>query len=404
MSIARRASPSVTALAWFGAATGAGCGASDRRSEPAYPRNLQPRLDALIKDMRIPAAVVVLRSSQLGDWSATFGHRTADGTEPVRLANHFRIASNTKTITGTLILQLIQEEELRLDDPVSKYRPEVPNGANITIEQLLTMRSGLFNYTESPDWKRAVGENHRRVWTPEELVALGLAHPPYFPPGQGFHYSNTNTVLLGLIIEQLTGQPLERVMQERIFDRLELKNTSMPARTSNVIPDPHARGYIFGQMKEFIAGKQLRPEQVADAKAGIFKPTDVTDTNPSMAWAAGNVISTADDFARYVKALVAGGLLDAQLQQRRLDSLQPADPADPTGMRYGFQMQTFGPMIGHSGEIPGFGSMGYHDPKRDLTMVVWTTVSGSPDGRDTVAEIGKAIIDELYRGSPQDPD
>ena len=106
MSIARRASPSVTALAWFGAATGAGCGASDRRSEPAYPRNLQPRLDALIKDMRIPAAVVVLRSSQLGDWSATFGHRTTDGTEPVRLADHFRIASNTKTMTGTVILQL----------------------------------------------------------------------------------------------------------------------------------------------------------------------------------------------------------------------------------------------------------------------------------------------------------
>jgi D-alanyl-D-alanine carboxypeptidase len=186
-------------------------------------------------------------------------------------------------------------------------------------------------------------------------------------------------------------------MQERIFDRLGLKNTSMPDRTSNAIPDPHAHGYIFGELKEAMeTGGQLSPEQQAAAKAGTLKPTDVTDTNPSMAWAAGSVISTAEDFARYVKALVGGGLLDAQLQQRRLESLQPVDPADPTGTRYGYQMETFGPMIGHSGGIPGFGSMGYHDPKRDLTMVVWVTLNASPDGRDTVAEIGKAIIAELY--------
>lgn len=81
-----------------------------------------------------------------------------------------------------------------MDDPVSRHRPDVPNGDNITIDQLLTMRSGLYNYTETLDLNSAMDTDPQRVWQPDELLALAYRHPPYFAPGQGFHYSNTSTV------------------------------------------------------------------------------------------------------------------------------------------------------------------------------------------------------------------
>ena len=161
---------------------------------------------------------------------------------------HFRIGSITKTFTGTVILQLVDEGKLRLDDPIAKYQPEVPNGANITIRQLLQMTSGLFNYTDDPAWNQALDANRQRVWSPQELVAIALAHPPYFAPGTDFHYSNTNTVLLGLIIEQITGNNVADEFARRIFTPLGMRETVMPPPTMAAIPDPHPRGYLYGTM------------------------------------------------------------------------------------------------------------------------------------------------------------
>ena len=119
-----------------------------RCSEPGtpYARSLRPKLEALVKEMLVPGAVVVVRSEKLGDWRATFGTQKRGGEQRVAVDDHIRIGSNTKTMTGTVVLQLVQEGKLRLDDPVSKYRRDVPNGETITIEHLLSMRSGLYNY------------------------------------------------------------------------------------------------------------------------------------------------------------------------------------------------------------------------------------------------------------------
>jgi D-alanyl-D-alanine carboxypeptidase len=150
--------------------------------------------------------MVLLRTPE-GTLSASYGTGVRGSERPVSADDHIRVGSVTKTWTTTVILQLVQENKLSLDDPVSKHRPDVPGGDRITVEQLLTMRSGLFNYTETLELNSAMDQEPQRVWEPEQLLALAFAHPPYFGPGEGFHYSNTNTALLGLIAEKIEGKP-----------------------------------------------------------------------------------------------------------------------------------------------------------------------------------------------------
>src|SRR5262249_55795136 len=127
---------------------------------------------------------------------------------PPRADTHFRIASNTKTVTSAVIMQLAQENKLSLDDPVSNYVPGVPNGDNITIAQLLEMRSGLYNYTNAPEVSESLDHDPTKAWPPPEVLAIAFAHSPDFPPGTAYEYCNTNYALLGLVAEKLDGKPL----------------------------------------------------------------------------------------------------------------------------------------------------------------------------------------------------
>jgi D-alanyl-D-alanine carboxypeptidase len=397
---------SVIALAAMSALIGsiAACNPTAPAPEPVYAMGLRPKLEAMYKDMAVPGAVVLVQSREQGNWSATFGTRRIGSNDPITIDDHYRIGSNTKTMTGTVVLQLVQEGRLGLDDPVSKYHAGVPNGSRITIGQMLSMRSGLFSYTASPEWARAVDETPQRAWAPEELLAMGFARKPNFAPGQGFNYSNTNTVLLGLIIEKLTGDPLDVAFDKRLFKPLGLTRTFLPKRDSSTIPQPHPRAYHFGTFAgtQIAQGGKLPPDEQAAARAGTLLPNDGTDTNPSMAWAAGGVISTAPELARYVKAMVGGGLLGKEMQQRRFASLQPAEPKLLPGYRYGYNWDTFGPMIGHEGDMPGgFTSVMYHDPNRDITIIVWTTLADHAiNGLDPADETLKAIFPTLYPGQP----
>ena len=370
-------------------------GSAAPSEDPAYAAAVQPELDRLMRDLAVTGAVVLVRSPELGDWATTMGTRTWHGTEPVTLADHVRVGSNTKTWTATVILQLVDEGRISLDDPVSRYRPDVPNGENITIAQLLDMTSGLANYTEDLGLNEQMDSNPGRVWSPEELLAIGLAEPPAFPPGEGFLYSNTNYVLLGVIIEQLTGVPVEQAFQDRVFDPLEMSETSFPPLTDASIPQPHPQTYTFGTNVETIDSLVLPPEVQAAATAGTLEPMDVTDANPSWGWTAGAGISTAPDLADYVEGLVDGWLLSPQLQQERIASVQPLDPDDPT-RGYGLGLASFGPVYGHSGELPGTNSFMGHDPVRDITVVTWASTAPAPSGEGPAVELARAVIAELY--------
>jgi D-alanyl-D-alanine carboxypeptidase len=282
---------------------------------------LQTMVDTTARELLVPGAVVFLLTPQ-GEFTAAYGTTLLGATSPPSPDTHFRIASNTKTMTAAVTMQLAQESKLSLDDRVSKYVPGVPNSDKITIAELLEMRSGLYNYTNAPEVSASLDRDPTKVWSPAELLAIAFAHPPNFPPGTAFEYSNTNYALLGLIIEKVDGKPLAQAMQDRLFGPLGLQNTILPANSVNTIPDPFSHGYLYGSSSVALVGSPpYSPEIQAAARAGTLLPKDYTDVNHSFATAAGGAISTAKDIATWIQVLVAGRVLNPPYQRRWLNSL-----------------------------------------------------------------------------------
>ncbi|MFL5258858.1 MAG: serine hydrolase domain-containing protein [Hyphomicrobiales bacterium] len=377
--------------------------ASATNLKPIEPRALQNTVETTAKELLLPGAMVLLHTPQ-GNYAFGYGSTELGGTTPPRAGTYFRIASNTKTMTAAAVVQLAQEGKLRFDDPVSKYVEGVPNGDDITISDLLKMRSGLPNYTGSPELTESLDHDPTRIWTPHEMLAIAFKNPPLFAPGAGFNYCNTNYVLLGLIIEHVEGKPLARVFQDRLFGPLGMKATVLPAGTSIAIPEPYSYGYLYASSSYAMLDAPYPADLIAAAEAGTLKPNDDTWQNPSYATAAGGAISTADDLATWMRALVGGKVFDAAYQRQWLESPEPQDPSAPHGQRYGYGISliTFGPnrVYFHGGEMPGYNSFMGYDPVNDVTLVVWTNLTLSLDGQHTANSIMLKILDQIYTVSP----
>ena len=298
---------------------------------------------------------------------------------------------------------LAQEGKLQFSDPVSTYVPNVPDGNNITIAELLRMRSGLFNYTDAPEFAATLDADPTKVWTPQEVLAIAFRHPPWFPPDASYEYSNTNYALLGLIAEKVGGRPLAQQFQDRLFGPHGLQQTSLPAADDNSIPAPYSHGYAYGGSAYVLVDQPYPADMQAAARAGTLQPVDYTNQNPSYATAAGGAISTADNLATWIRALVSGKVLNADYQQQWLHSLQPEDPNRPDWQQYGYGIsyQRFGPnasMYYHGGELPGFNSFMGYDSDNDVALVVWTNLTLSPDGKTTANALLPTVLDEVYAG------
>src|SRR6266508_5511612 len=200
--------------------------------KPIDKAALQTLVDTTARELLIPGAMVLLRTPQ-GEFTVSYGTTLLGANSPPRADTHFRIASNTKTMTAAVIVLLAQENKLSLDDPVSKHIPSVPNGDKITIAQLLNMRSGLYNYTNDPIISKTIDTDPAKVWTPVELLAIAFAHPPNFPPGKEYEYNNTNYALLGLVAEKVDGKPLAQVMHDRLFGPQNMQHTELPPSIVN---------------------------------------------------------------------------------------------------------------------------------------------------------------------------
>jgi len=353
--------------------------AATRRSEdkrPPFVATLQPKLTALMKQLKIPGAIVSINLPGQGAWTTAMGTSNLATDAPLNSESHMRIGSITKTFTATIILRLVEEGRLRLDDPISKYQPNVPNGAHITIRELLNMTSGLFNYSEDSTFIQSLIANPERVWSPSELLAIAFSHQPYFAPGQGWYYANTNYIVLGLLVEQITGMPIEKVFEQDIFRPLGMFNTSFPRPTSAALPDPHPHGYIF-------------------ASSGATAPLDVTYWNPSWAWAAGATISTLHDLKIWARALATGQLLRPTTQKERLSWIDIGTWVGKE-VRYGLGIADFGCVIGHNGSIPGFQSFMGYVPEKAATIIVLTNLSTAPDGSAPADDLEQVIQQELF--------
>ena len=270
---------------------------------------------------------------------------------------HHRIGSVTKTFTSTLLLQAADEGLLSLDDTIDNYVKGVPNGDKITLRQMADMTSGIASYTEDKQWVKEWLSDPTKVWAPEELARTGIKKSPLFEPGTEWFYSNTNYVLLGLVLEKVTGKPIGDLYREQIIDPLGLENTSFPKPADSSIPEPHAQGYTL------------------QGKSSGAQPVEATDWSPSEAWTAGMMISTVEDMLVYGRALGTGkGLLSPKQQSERLDSFvsdvpplnQPPLKGD---LAYGIGLGET-TVVGHNGEIPGYNTYLFYHPNIDVVVAV----------------------------------
>ncbi|MBV9387389.1 MAG: beta-lactamase family protein [Chroococcidiopsidaceae cyanobacterium CP_BM_ER_R8_30] len=341
---------------------------------------LAPKVTQQFKALGVSGAIIGVWMKGYQPWITTLGVSDLATGTPIKLNDKMRIGSITKTFTGTILLQLVDEGKLSLNDPVSKYLPDVPNGENITIRQIGTMTSGLFNYSEDKVLEQQISANPNISWTPQALLAVAFRNPPDFLPGQGASYSNTNSILLGLIIEKLTGHSLPDEIRTRITQPLGMQQTTFA--TDGMMPNPHSQGYLYGTFNDPVV-----PEGTP--------PNDVTTWNPSWTWAAGAMISTLDDLYRYAKPLAMGKLLSKKTQAERLTWVNMG------GIKYGFQIANYGGAIGHNGSIPGYQSFMGYLPKLDATVIILTNLqhTWSPNGQgpDPADSLAQVIVEELQK-------
>lgn len=330
---------------------------------------LAQRLDTAIEDAMdatgVPGVIVGLWGPD-GQYVRAFGVADTATGAPMRTDFQHRIGSVTKTFTVTAVLQLVDQGKLALDDTISAYVPGVPRGEEITLRQLARMQSGLPNYSASDAFTKELFEDPQRPFTPRQLLDFAFAQPNAFAPGQGFEYSNTNTVLLGMTVEKVSGTSLPDYVHDHILAPLKLNHTSFP--TDNAFGEPHAQGYTTD----------------ADDNEAV-----ATDWNPSWAWAAGAMISNLDDLRVWADALATGTLLTPETQEQRLQTVTqpPLPPADG----YGLGLFSLAGWVGHNGSLPGYQTVVVRLADPATTLVVMTNTDIPSNGGEPSTALANAI-------------
>lgn len=343
-----------------------------------------------------PGAIVLLSTPGLEPWTGTFGVANTESGGPMQADMHGRIGSITKTMIATLILQLVDAGALDLDATLATTLPSaahLPNANTITLRNLLTMRSGLFNYTEEPGIFNTVATNPGRVWAPAELIAVAAAKPANFAPGTEFEYSNTNYILLGEIIASVTGSPVEQVFQDRLIGPLGLAETSWP--TGPDLPNPFSDGY---------ARVPIDGDVVDAPPTGPSKVELATEVAASAGGAAGAVISTVADMDRWIDVLVDGALLEPATSRAQLDVLPILKPdGEPSGMGYGMGVADFAGIVGHNGGIPGFQSFAGRIMALGVNVSVIVNIDHGITGGQPADAIASALRTLLTEGQTAAP-
>ncbi|HVX45747.1 MAG TPA: serine hydrolase domain-containing protein, partial [Mycobacteriales bacterium] len=330
----------------------------------------------------IPGVSALVRDEN-GTWRGVAG--TGDiraGTRPDP-AGEFRVGSITKTFTATMILQLVAEHRLDLEAPIGRYLPDLlPYQQSITIHQLLQHRSGLVDYANiqpSVLWPtpRDLDTRRFRSYSPRQLVGIATAHPLLFTPGTRFSYSNTNYIVLGMLIEKITHQSYPVELLQRILLPAGLHHTFYAA--TPYLPDPAERGY------ESLQGP-----------AGPL--TDLTAYDMSWADSAGAIISTSADLNRFYRELLTGRLLPAA-QLAQMKSTVPTSPLDSYGLGLIGAEACGSTVWGHDGSVPGYRTFSFStaDGSRQITVSVNRSLTASTQAS---AAINTLLATEFCGSAP----
>ncbi|MFJ8105663.1 serine hydrolase domain-containing protein [Streptomyces sp. NPDC096132] len=317
---------------------------------PEVQQQVDDAVQRVMKQAKVPGVSVGIWTPDKGRYVKSFGVADKSTGRAMNPGLSMRIGSETKTFTVTALLQLVDDGEIGLDDTIDRYIDDVPNGDRITLRQLAGMRSGLFNYSEDEDFFKALTSDPDRRFTPQQLLDYSFKHPVLFQPGAEFNYCNTNLILLGLVVEQISGQRLNDYIQEHILDPAGLTHTLFPVGTE--FPTPHAQGYT---------------DQTATGAV-----EDSANWDPSWAWAAGAMISRLQDLRIWARTVATGVLPDGSrmispaTQRQRLTT----PPTPIPGAGYGLGIFNVQGWIGHNGSLPGYESLTIYLPQAQATLVV----------------------------------
>jgi len=333
----------------------------DSLAEKSLSSSVEKKLEKVVTDTmdtyHVPGAVIGVWVAGSQPWLMASGVANIATSRPVKTTDKFRIASITKTFTATVVLQLVDEGKLDLDASPVRYLGGMPQAAGVTIRQLLNHTSGLFDYLEDPNYLETAMKQPLRKWQPQELLDFAFAHQPYFAPGQGWHYSNTNYIILGMLIEKVTGHKLKQELDGRIFKPLMLDNTTF--ETTPYIEGDHADGY-------------------ADIDGDGWLD-DITRNDPSKGWAASAISSRLDDLKVWAKTLAEGHMLSAQSHRLQLQWVPTIKDSDY--LKYGLGIENIAGLIGHEGDAFGYNCSMYYLPSNGATIVVLLNagfVNGNP--------------------------
>jgi D-alanyl-D-alanine carboxypeptidase len=315
---------------------------------------VQAAIDAaVIKERKLYGGVTPVPAVLVGVWDGSgksyvraFGEADLATHRALTPEDHFRIGSNTKTFVISVLLQLVDEGKLGLDDPLGKFSlgVNVPNAEHITVRQMCQMRSGLFEAYDTPE-ANALQLTPDMKFDPRTVIGWAAKQPPYFAPGAGYRYSNTNYLLLGLIIENVTGHSVASEIRNRLLVPFSLTNTSYP--DNQAMPDPWAHGYGLNAKRQW---------------------EDVSGTIPvSMMGAAGEMISNMDDMKRWVKLYVTGKTNGPETQRARMTCV----PTGHGNLAFGLGIGCSAGWYGYTGGLPGYNTANYYFPEQDITVVAW---------------------------------
>ena len=295
----------------------------------ADPDGLQGLVQRIV-DAGAPGATLLVRD---GVSTRTYTSGVADESSGrvLQPADDFRVGSITKSFVATLTLQLVDRGAIVLDAPIATYLPHLlPDGAHITVRQLLQHTSGLFDYTGDPEFTK--GLLARRSWHPRELVALSAKHDVLFPPGTQWSYSNTNYIVLGILVRTVGDAGMKQQLEDRIIGPLDLDSTRFYVHARHIV-EPHSHGYAIRRSGDL---------------------WDVTSRfEPSWAWTAGALVSNDMDLATFYRALLSGQVLPKALLAEMKDTV-PAGAGVGYGLGLLSENLACGTAWGHDGLYVGY--------------------------------------------------
>jgi D-alanyl-D-alanine carboxypeptidase len=331
---------------------------------------LQSHLDRWRVNHRAPGVAAAVRLPDGSRWIGTSGMAVrGKGGRPVRRDTPFAVASLTKTFMAALVLQLREEGKLFLGSPLSRWLPDYPRAKRITVEMLLNHRSGVFDYFEHPRYERLVFGRPRHRWTTKEILAL--RGRPYCDPGTCYHYSNTNYVLLGAIVREVTGKAPATSIRRRFLKPLGLDESYMQGQER--IGRVAAKGYwaLSRRYVGFSDGSRFRPNTSAATVAG----------------SAGAMLASVRDISDWQDALLSGDVLEPASLKRMLRFHRRSGYG--LGMR---RARLAGrPAIGHGGSLRGFVSIMYRLPDDDIDVTILTNL-GRTDLQGLADHLTRATV------------